>query len=117
VTSTLDFAVFSFERNLKCVSRSPKISQTGSHIGFDDPKRFDQIKIIPFIQTSLDEDQSGRPRKPLYVYSMSLFMVGCLSDKQMDRSEIKVSIKEVQRLDHTTKLEVSLPRQYHLHWT
>ena len=40
----------------------------------------------------------------------------CLSARQMATSkQCRVPIKEVQRLDHTTKLEASLPRQLRCH--
>jgi hypothetical protein len=63
---------FLFERNL---TACPKISQTGSHLGRDDPKRCNQIKIMPFIQTSL------RPKcktEGYHAYNMSPFLVACL---------------------------------------
>ena len=78
-TQTLAFAAFSFEGNVKTCS---KISQTGSHQGRHDPKRCNQIKIMPFIQTSFRASESARPKATaLYVYDMSLFLVACLLNR------------------------------------
>ena len=48
-------------------------------MGRDDPKRCKQIKIMPFIQTSLAQSESASPKATtLYVHNMSLFLVACL---------------------------------------
>ena len=76
------------------------------------PSDANQIKIMPFIQTSLAQSESASPKTTtLYVYNMSLFLIACLSAKQMAKSkQFKVPTKQGQRLDHATKLEASLPR-------
>jgi hypothetical protein len=72
---------FLFLRNLNACPK-PMISQTGSHMGRDEPKRCNQIKIMPFIKASLAEGQSARPKATtLYVYNMSLFLVACLLNR------------------------------------
>ena len=75
-TPTLAFAAISFEIKVNACS---KISQTGSHLARDDLKRFNQIKIMQFIQTSLAQSESARPKATaLYAYKMTLFLVACL---------------------------------------
>jgi hypothetical protein len=45
----------------------------------DDPKRCNQIKIMPFIRTCFAQSESARPKaNTLYTYSVSLFDVACL---------------------------------------
>jgi hypothetical protein len=57
-------------------------SQTGSHLGRDDPKRCNQIEIMPFVHTSFRESESARPKATaLYVYNMLLFLVTCLLNR------------------------------------
>ena len=69
-------------RQTLCDSCKFKDSQTGSHLGRDDPKRSNQIKIIPFIQTSLSQSQSVSPKDTTRnVYKMSFFLVACLPNK------------------------------------
>jgi len=81
-------------------------------LGRDDPKQCDQIKIMPFIRTSLAQSENARPKaNALYVYNVSLFLLACLLNKMATSKQCKVSIKGDQRLDHTTKLEASLSRQ------
>jgi hypothetical protein len=46
-------------KNLNACS---KMSQTGSHLGRDDPKRCIQMKIMPFIQTTLAHSESAQPK-------------------------------------------------------
>jgi hypothetical protein len=54
----------------------------GSHLGRDDPKRCNQIKIMPFIQTCLTQSESASPKATtLYVYNVSLFLVACLLNR------------------------------------
>ena len=78
-TPTLAFVTFSFEVNVNVCT---KISQTGAHLGRDDPERCNQVKIMPFIQTSIGESQSAGPKAATrYVYNMSLFLVACLLDR------------------------------------
>ncbi len=61
---------------------SKKDSQTGSHLGRDDSKRCNQIKIMSFIQTCLSQSQSASPKATtLYVYNMPLFLVACLLNR------------------------------------
>ena len=80
--------------------------------GRDDPKRCNQIKIMPFIQTCLAQSQSASPKATtLYVEQHVALSCG-LSAKQMaKRKQCKVPTKQGQRLDHTTKLAASLARQ------
>ncbi len=48
----------------------------------DDPKRYNQIKIMPFIQTCLAQSQSASSKAiTLYMYNMSLFLVACLLNR------------------------------------
>ena len=51
-------------------------------MGRDDPKRCNQIKIMPFIQTSLAQSQSASPKATtLYLHNMWLFLVPCLLNR------------------------------------
>jgi hypothetical protein len=83
------FVRFSFLRvqcltcRVACSSCRSLPSQTGSHLGRDDdPKRCNQIKIMPFIHTSVAQSESASPKATtLYVYNMSLFLVACLLNR------------------------------------
>jgi hypothetical protein len=71
-----------FKRATCCHTWKLKDCQTGSHLGRDDPKRCNQIKIILFIQTSLAQSESASPKATsLYVYTRSLFLVACLPSR------------------------------------
>jgi hypothetical protein len=112
-TPNLAFATFSFEVNVNVCS---KISQTGFHLGRDDPKRCNQRKIVPFIQTSLTSKRSHKAEGYPAVCVQYVAVSCCLSARQMATSKpCKVPTKEVQRLDHATKLGASLPRQLRCH--
>ena len=53
-----------------------------THLGRDDPKRCNQMKIMSFIQTSLAETESASPKSTtLYVYNMSFVLVACLLNR------------------------------------
>ena len=72
-----------------------KDSQTGSHLGRDDPKRFDQVRIMPFIQTCLAQIQSASLKTTtLYVYNMSIFPV---VDRLLNRLERTSSVRYLQK--------------------
>ena len=93
---TLAFAAFSFESNLNACS---KVIQTGSHLGRDDPKRCNQIKIMPFIQTCLAQSESASPKATtLYVYTMSLFRVVCLLNRWKSASSARCLQKKARGL-------------------
>jgi hypothetical protein len=66
---------------------APPSPVTGSHLGRDDPKRCNQIKIMPFIQTGLAQSESASPKATtLYVYNMSLFRVVCLLNRYKEQA-------------------------------
>ena len=65
-----------------CDTWKLKDSQTGCLEGLNDPNQFNQIKIMPFIQTSFTQRQSANPKATtLCVYNMSLFLVDCLINR------------------------------------
>ena len=98
-----------------CDKGKLKDGQTGSHVGRDDPKRRNQIKIIQFIQTCLTQSKSARPKAAtLYVYNMSLFLVACLLQQMTTSQQGKVPTKEDQRLDHHTFSQPSAWRCCHV---
>jgi hypothetical protein len=69
-----------------------------------------QIKIMSFLQVSLDQSDSASPKATtLYVYNMSLYLVACLLNRWKKSKQCKVPRKRGQRLDHATKLEASFP--------
>lgn len=78
--STLDFTSFSFERNLFIKLKFvPKDKSNWTSPG---PTVMQSNKIMPFIQTSLGEGQSARPKATtMYVYNMSLFLFVCLLNR------------------------------------
>ncbi len=72
---------------------SSKIVKTGSHLRRDDPKRCNQIMIMPFIQTCLAQSESASPKATtLYVYNMSLFRVACLLNRGQRASSASSSL-------------------------
>jgi hypothetical protein len=103
-------------------------SQTGSHLGCDDPPGAMQSnKDHAIIQTLLAQSEvQGRKATTLYVYvivhNMSPFLVAWLLNRWQRRSlqekAVQDAYKEDQRLDHATKLEASLSWQFrcHDHW-
>ena len=64
-----------FKRDFRptwCDTWKLKDSQTGSHLGRDDPQRCNGIKIMPFIQTRLAQSESARPKATtMYVCMLS----------------------------------------------
>jgi hypothetical protein len=77
------------------------------------PNRCNQIKIMPFIQTSLAKAQ-GKAKAQVYRAACVQYdaVSCCLSAKQMTTSkQCKVPINEDAKLDHATKFGTTLPRQ------
>ncbi len=69
-----------------CDTWKLKDSQTDSHLGRDDPQWYNQLKIMPFIQTSLGPSESASLKATtLHVHNMSLFLFSCLVSCLLNR--------------------------------
>jgi hypothetical protein len=73
-TPTLAFPAFSLNNqkavlhlsDLPDLTSTFKNSQTGPHLDRDDPERCNQLKIMPFIRTSLDQSESASLKACMY---------------------------------------------------
>ena len=105
-TPRLAFPAFSFEA-LNAVLHLSELSDP--HLGRDDPKRCNQIKIMPFIQTSLAQSQSASPKATtLYVYNMSLFLVACLLNRWQRASSASSSSSSLRVPEYRRQLVLVL---------
>ena len=85
-------------------------SQTVSHLGCDDPKRCNQINIMPFIRTCLPQSQSVSLQAiTMYVCNMSLYLVARLLNRWQRTSSARCLQNKVRGLTTPRSSEPPFP--------